>query len=338
MDYTIRDGVSSGTTIGLFDLSRILNNTILIKDTSGLFYFAFYKRAISGIEQFFNERHESYKYIIQHRTSSRTEICLQDLIARLIHFSYCFPETVIAELMCYYGYLSFSSDKRQIDSLLPVDNLTVSRVDDANLRTLLFEIYKKLSEPGSGEIELTIAEPFAPFASMIRDLLGIILFRDYQHIYNPFKNERIRDRAKALVGDSYNWEHFQRFSISSLGTRQEFHAKEMAFRKKILRTNGVQLNCLMEVVRPKTFKSYEGEIEKKSVKIVLSYGNYMHAHEYSEFLRNMHLKDGQEMYLRIYFIANNIKNNSALINKCEEYVNEYLIGEWQRYLKNQKET
>jgi len=132
LDYTIRDIQETGTTYGSYDLDRIFRNSWLISCPKGnRFSFGFFHRAVPGIEQFFEARFQSYKYLIFHRTAARSNGCMEQIISVLFSYCYQFPGGKISSILNRYGFIKFGEDEegaRKPVSLLPIVETYISQV------------------------------------------------------------------------------------------------------------------------------------------------------------------------------------------------------------------
>jgi len=320
LDYTVRDGRACGTEVGAFDLNRIINNSILIHDkAANCFRIAYYIRALSGIEQFFHQRHEGYKYLIYHRTSSRTEACLQELIARLIHISLLYPASKIAERLASYGYILRDDLGEAVSKLLPADKDTLSRMDDANLRTMLFEILSILRRPGGLGRRVD-----ADLISPIKSLLEIVLLREFSNIYNPFKKEDVASSlSKSLGGQLTKSKYLACIDrLSDPGLRQEY-----SFRLKYdtLKHFGGKISAITNFQMPKIFHADKVEPDDQ-ICIIKENGVAFDISDISASLKTMHSRALEEMNIRIYFVGERIKQDEQLVKRIDQFVDQSLTG------------
>jgi HD superfamily phosphohydrolase len=318
LDYTIRDGHSCGTPIGAFDLTRVLSNAILIldnRDTDNPIYrIAFYIRSLSGIEQFFHQRHEGYKYLIYHRTSSRTEVCLQELLARIIHVCLLVPTSQIAKLFEYYGYIERKSDR--IISLLPANKETLIRIDDANLRTLFFEILTMAKKDDDKESDV------APYIQPIRDLLEVVLLREFGNIFDPFKKEGLRGQLRAKLGSELTDEGLQTCidELFNESIREEYALK---LKKAVREEFGDKVTTLVNFQFPKVYQKRAAAAEQ--IVIIMDNGDLLDIGEVSSSLNNMHKMGKEEFRVKLYFVAAEIKNDTGLRNKLTDFLLNELV-------------
>lgn len=320
LDYTIRDGRACGVQIGDYDLSRIINNSILILDEKKNDYYriAYYERALSGIEQYFYQRYEGYKYLIFHRTSSRTEACLQELIARIFYVGYKYCSSPIADLLNAYGYVSRESGghaKRIVD-LLPKDATNIVRLDDANLRTFFFNILQIIRDDRDSLLDIPSQE-----VDLIESLLEIVLLREFRHIYNPFKKVSIRDRIRSILGTDFDEKAFLAV-LERLTFHESFEAAELELRKAINRRFRGEVAVIAQSKKPKIYRTPKDE--DAQIKIVTQNMDIVNLEVLSPSLSNMHHVETQEFGVSIYFISNDVKVKPSLIDDIEKELDKTL--------------
>lgn len=210
LDYTLRDCHSAGTRFGDFDLERIIRNAVLVSkeakrlrvpsDTVAkgerpsdggtipchLYAFGFGPEALPGIEQFFEARYQSYKYLVHHRTASRSNIVVESLIEHLFSYAVRDPSSEVAEILERFSYIQ--RREKEITAVLPVYTEAIEEIDDASLRTLLhqtnrfFRSDRFLKRPQKKEWEEN-------YANRITALCEIVLFRDFRHVGTLFRNQ-----------------------------------------------------------------------------------------------------------------------------------------------------
>jgi hypothetical protein len=205
LDYTVRDGHACGSEIGRFSITEITSNAVLHKNRSGQFDLAFKGEGLAAIEQFFNQRHQGYKHLVYHRTSSRTEVCFQQLLVEI--FKYCKLDSR-DEISTYFqalGYIEHDSSRFRLFPIKmerfrdPSDQVLYDvfpLLDDANLRGYLQWVYYEVqSRLGEKKLESNLRRSF----ERIKALMRIVLFRDFSHIYDPFKNSSITLASKRII-------------------------------------------------------------------------------------------------------------------------------------------
>lgn len=211
LDYTLRDCLSAGTRFGDFDLERIIRNCILIekkakrnptkreaaaqKKPKGkaknarpleckLYAVGFGPQALPGIEQFFEARYQSYKYLVHHRTASRSNTAVEVLIENLFAFCAEDPSSECAKILERFRYISIQGDA--LESVLPVFGEAIEEIDDTSLRSLLHQVRNQLK----AELLNTdfVRSALGKIASKIVALSEIVLFRDFRHIVTLFRD------------------------------------------------------------------------------------------------------------------------------------------------------
>lgn len=299
MDYTIRDGYSCGSNIGTFDIERVIGNSVLI-ESGARFRIAFYDRALSGIEQFFRERYEGYKYLIYHRTSARSEACLQELISRLFHHAFLFPREPIACEMQRFGFLHVGASA-EVTDLIQMTEDTLETVDDHALLQLFNFVRRAIVgrrfTPGDA------ADPI--FLEPIESLIEIVVRRDFSHIYNPFKFESFRDRLERLKGGVIAKPEFSRVMrfVSNKKHREEFVSQ---FKYRAFKQIGRDVVVVIDVQIPKIFrKEYINGNDK--IELLTSKMGPIAVESRSAMLASMSKKDLQDIKLNIYFVKRGIK-------------------------------
>lgn len=340
LDYTLRDGHESGSDIGRFDLSRICANSILVKkeNTKHTFAFGYYIRGISGIEQFFEQRYQSYKYIIYHRTSSRSNKCLEHLIAMIFHYSFSYPDSKCGYLLSAYGYVQSDEESGKITKILPDEDEDIVRVDDANLRTILFRIRNKLSlelrekgllDSGKKEDEIRHRK-----AVEILNLVSVVVYRDFSHIVSPLKKKTFEEFFKEAVPGNYDRSEYTRFFKSlqaSIGERTDQLRK--VFLDFTYDGMPTPVTVLVDVCWPKVY----GRIDQKEVHfseqiwIFREDGTVVPVEDWSPTLRFMRSSKRIETLVRIYLIAENIKGDQELESKVTTVLQDFLRNEWEAF-------
>lgn len=220
LDYTLRDCLSAGTRFGDFDLERIIRNCILIekkaqrnptkievaaqKKTKGktspleckLYAVGFGPQALPGIEQFFEARYQSYKYLVHHRTASRSNTAVEVLIENLFAFCAEEPSSECAKILERFRYIRLNGDT--LESVLPVFAEAIEEIDDTSLRSLLHQVRNQL------KLELQnedfVRSSLGKIASKIVALAEVVLFRDFRHIVTLFRDDTPEGVIAAKLG------------------------------------------------------------------------------------------------------------------------------------------
>lgn len=363
MDYTIRDGHACGSQIGQYDVAGIVENATLFREKySGDFRVGYFYRALPAIEQFFAQRHQGYKYLIYHRTSSRTEACLQNLILEILEFCYLDPNDEISKYFMALGYFCEQSDG--FHRIFPVyleaelDNhgnsaLSTRQVpflDDANLRSYLEWVLQQIEQR-----PLQKAGIKAVKLDRIALLSSIVLKRQFQHIYDPFKDSSLRisaRRALKRAGESAGLSQSKIDTITPI--IQNLIARNAAARREML---DVISRCVsnelpgevlffFDIQKPKI---YDHEISaQKGEELFLLYNGvdesgYVPVRPIvfaSSTLNSMPNIFVDEFRINFYFVAKCIKKNKELkdlINRIMDESLEKAASTALRHLADDKE-
>ena len=339
LDYVARDGLSCGTTVGQFDKDRIINNALLVKTDSGNIVLAFYHRAVQGIEQFFQERYEGYKYLIYHRTASRSEAALRELIGRVFHYAYLRPQSFIANILDDGGYVTIEHPSRpnaKIVDLLPANGINQAQVDDANFRTMMSLILRKIDDEIS-EFDSAEDSDDVHLLNTIKLLLEIFLQRKFINVWNPFSSRNFEQRVAHYAKsdddtDLVRWKENISKTMRTTNSRQAI----ITFLKNHAATeyDGAVLP-IFSYSPPKVFKKATNNDDYKSIYIVDDQENVNKIETYSVKLRTMFDETWAEECFSIAFVAEKIKINKDLIEICEnlceklfeEICDQYMGGE-----------
>ncbi len=317
MDYTIRDGHACGSPIGTFDIQRVIDNSILIKKESE-YFLSFYDRALSGIEQFFGQRRDSYKYLIYHRTSSRTEACLQELIARVIHYSFIFPKSKVAQLLEEHSFIKLDEHSNFVEGLLPLDEFALKSQDDSSLRSMLFQVQKQIRMYKSGQ-----EEALGILCKPICCLCDIVLIREYKDIYSPFKHKELQDLLQESFPTEIDGKKIKQATKMLLqgSTKHEYAIK--------IKTDFAQeypdVTTVINFQLPKGFSNEGGSAE--DILLMDHEATTQNIEQRSSSLRNLKVEISENLKVNIYFIAEDLKNNT---NKIKE-LNEFLMCRLRHY-------
>lgn len=339
LDYTLRDGHEAGSDIGKFDLTRVVSNAMLISSKSNgvrRYNFAYYIRALSGVEQFFEQRYQSYKYIIYHRTASRTNACLERLIAQILQYSFIYPVSDIADMLQRFGYIGING--RHIDSLLPDTARNVFKIDDSNLRTLFIQIFDCLHDKAAQTVDGVVSHDvcsLGPIGSDIYNLIRIVAFRDYAHIFDPLKKMSVIEFLRTLDLPDDITDHELKFLVRRLIRKRSAHIENL---QRVLsneaENNGLsRASVFVTKFAPKIFDHVENA--KKPIECQLSIvrenGRAVHVSSMSSSLRSMVERKGPESYAKFYIVSNNIKfdkrSRICIMNIINKYVYDVVVEE-----------
>ncbi|MEM7439997.1 MAG: hypothetical protein AAF393_10380 [Pseudomonadota bacterium] len=326
LDYTTRDGLESGSTIGQFDLKRVVDGAVIYRDRAAdrtPFKLGFFHRSVSGIEQFFTERFQCYKYIIYHRTSARTEACVQELTASLITACAVDPNSELAAMCESAGLTGSTSAQRWISDpeqatsdpdletplyIFPLHDTFLINFDDSVFRTLLKEIKGKIKK---GDVLCRNPQAKAILKN-IEHLIDIVVYRDFNQIYEPFKNSSIRSEILKSV-DSLEPKNFDTYfsDVVSNATSLKEHINEAEgfFEEKL----GPNFTIIVNTQAPKIYDHQRALRDGEEVTLIFPPeapgGDLISrsATEISSVLDIMPDLFMKEFKIRIYFVAKNIK-------------------------------
>lgn len=330
MDYTIRDGHACGSEIGTFDIQRVISNSVLRKHDDR-FRVMFYERAISGLEHFFVQRHDGYKYLIYHRTSSRTEACLQELLGRLLHAAVVFPGSLPSQLLDEFGYITLDGNKR-VEQILPFTHDAMISLDDANLRTMFMILRKKMANWQSGEDDFGLTpELIWP----IRCLLDIVSIRNFDSVMSPYKNnlllEQMVSTSQALAKEGQLHDALaglkeadfsalldEAFSVGSMKTFAD------SLRRSFAEATGGTGLLLISFQKPKVF-SPDSVKEHDWLYVIEHSGNIVPLAERSRLLKSMSEFLKRSSGVTMSILSENIKASASGMNELRQTLNKVLL-------------
>lgn len=317
LDYTVRDGAACGSPIGQFDLARVVENSILVR-TGNQFRIVYNERALSGIEQFFTQRRDSYKYLIYHRTSSRSEACLQELIARIYHYAFSFPEDhEFLSILAVNGFISLRG--KGIQQVLPLNQFSLEAQDDACLRNTLFHLSNHLQR------DKTTGKFKRHLITSILCLSRIVLRRDFRDVYDPFKDSSFRRKLRELSTENATDRELNDF-LTQLLTGETIRELSGKIRRLIHEEcNGAV--SIINVQPPKVFKPKNRVKDHEQVNLISKQSRLVAVEDRSHVLREMALGEGNPFSVGVYFVMDNIKcpENSALRTKIDQTLFNFML-------------
>lgn len=171
----------------------LVNHSDEPQEAAGPFAFGFGPRAIPGVEQFFESRYQSYRYLVHHRTASRSNVLVELLLQKLYEFAYRFPESGCAMVMDRLGFIRREQVKKKwrLTEILPDPGENGEDLDDASLRVLMKRCRSILRKPGNFERLTKTSKECGRRAREIDTLIEIILNRSLQHTFTLFKDETV---------------------------------------------------------------------------------------------------------------------------------------------------
>lgn len=332
IDYTLRDCHESGARFGTFDLEKILDNSVLLENKrKTIFNFGFHFRAVPAIEQFFEARYQSYKYVVYHRTSARTNKSVEQLVALLFVQSIEYPLSAVGKIFERYGYLKIANTGK-VESVIPDENSHIRKIDDYTFRSMLFEIAEACTKELSDSSEVdkggvaSLEGINCKLLTDIKNLIDVFLLRDFGHIFTVLKRytaadiiyqEGSRDVPKEKL------EAFYSYVIHNFTPEKQ---------KIVVDTlNGVEglnednsLMVMFDSIESKTFieKSDFGDEQvpfEERVLVQDGDGVVQPIRNMSSALRIMPRRYKDDKQLRIYAVSRNIKNDLKKIEKIEEH-------------------
>lgn len=342
MDYTIRDGLSCGSTIGNFDINRIVENAILYQDrrtTKNIFRIGFFSRSLSGIEQFFTQRHQGYKYLIYHRTSSRSEACLQELVCQILQFCFQHPNHKFTLTVEKFGYIRRRTDGKKFD-IFPTDPWVLKCLDDSNLRTLLIWLDHLIDTERS-----TFSITDLDYLDRISVLTKIFLYREFVHIYDPLKNNTMTARLRGLLGDEYHHDQFQSV-VRLIAFTEETRSDYIRDAEKFFKSNmPSSYSVVISVQLPKIYD--HARSRKKGEEVYLLHSPIDETGrvpatsviEGSPTLGGMPRLYGQEFKINCYFIGKEIKKSQLVsceheqTSELDKVFNQFLLKSYPKLLR-----
>jgi len=363
-DYVLRDCHETGSKFGAFDLERIVTNSLLLmNEKKTLFNFGFHFRAISGIEQFFETRFQTYKYVVFHRTSSRTNKCLERLVALIFIYAIRFPVSEVGGILGRYGYVKTGTDGR-IKRIIPDDSEFIRRIDDHTFRNMLFEIdHHCESVLNSIEAFLKTEDSLQSVSQIenlgiitglkdvedpqllidIKNLLDVVLLRDLSHVSTLKKNHALRNYFLDYWNSNaieFEFEDFYRYAVH--GNSSEMENTVTGIRSALRKQ--VQLHRIMLIVdriQPKLFRKDVDLVPiaalpfEESVSVLCGSGAVKPIEELSSTLRYLFRRYFTDSEIRIYAVGRDIKlfkDEMENIDNAVETVMPDLVKDYQIWL------
>lgn len=315
MDYTIRDGHACGSSIGRFDLDRLVQNAVLVKRRRK-FHIAYYERAISGIEQFFNQRRDSYKYLIYHRTSSRTEACLQELISRIFHHAFTFPRSPVADILVRHSFIK-RNENNEVEGVLPFDEFAIIAQDDSSLRSLLFDVMRAIDEMSDGDAAANRA-----LCGPIRSLSDIVLVREFKDIFSPFKHSNLQNRLHQNFPKEVSFDDIRK-ATSCLMQGQTLLEYEIRLKRDIA-ANFPDVTTVVNYQFPKGFNRQK--VNSSDAIFLMSHdAKLKDIADCSSTLRSLEESSSSDkLTINVYFVSEDLKKYPGKMRKLDELLLERL--------------
>lgn len=328
IDYTIRDSQEAGLEAGVFDCDRIADFSLMTADSDpAIFAFGFFHRALPAIEQFFEARYQCYKYQIFHRTTVRSNKCVEELISTILSFAFIYPDSSLAEIVERYGYIS--RKKSKVVDLLPVVLDFIEKIDDSTLRSLLFEV-KEISTDKDKQNQLKHRNDGSyELSQVIRHMADVVLFRDFSKICTVFKEENLTSLITKATGHTPSVQSVKKFTIHSIPYFDDF---VLELRRSVwarsMKEIGIPILIFAAETNARVFEAgidtesgdlIENLAFEKEVWIVDSDGSREKVALKSPSLRSMFRRKTDDRRSYVYAVGKDMKSpNSAELEIVEE--------------------
>ena len=303
LDYAIRDPRASGLELGAFDLDRIVTNFTLCR-ADGRYQFAFADNCVSAIESFFHQRYLLYTTLVYHRTAVRAKAVLRELIARLIIYAYRNPDNRISSVLAEAGIVELQhqrEDHRLVSALLPASKRNLWRLDDARLRTLLFDV----SEFIAGRTDTERSENRNELG-MIGLLADTFIFRQRENLISFGKGTiSAHGTMKELGINDVN-----PFNIGDGEAKNQFRELISKHRKQLIEEYDGKVCLIVSELPPKTYKAGDRS-ESKVYVTTRGRDNAVPIENVSAFLAEQENIEKRDMDFSISFVARNIRFNKV---------------------------
>jgi hypothetical protein len=344
LDYTLRDCHSSGVSFGSFDLSRIVDNSLLTSPAKASFAFGFGPRAVPGIEQFFDARAQSYRYLVHHRAASRSNTAVETLVEKLFVFSFVYPDSYCAEILERYEFISRSVGEdgvRFVSEILPVNDdpedylNSNERLDDSSLRTLLQEV-NRLFHSETNLKKISKDRKRYNIACEIKALCHVVLNRGFSDIVTLFKHHTPEAFLANVVGLKNKRD--RDLFLSQLLEDNEIGRFFEGLRKNTITScaeNSLEpISYMYELIKPKVFVPRDPKTDdvEKIVWIQQTDGNCLPISnaQVSQSLSGMSNSRKAKPGIRIYASASNIKTDENVSKRAKDCLVEAIKGRCER--------
>jgi len=327
LDYVMRDGISSNPSFGHYDLDRIVSNSVLSRPNERSYRCAFYYRSISAIEQFFAQRRDGYKYLIYHRTSARTEAALQDLISRTIFLCCENPDSRIADVFENFGFIHRDKSLQKVTDIIPADEKTLKRLDDASLRCCFLQIH---DEAQNDVVRQRLKDQEQ--LDILCALIEVVFVREYKHVFSPFKHETIKAKLRRLLADKFDDETYKEV-IKSFMRSIQYKDFILKLKKSFYETFGNRIAPIGQVILPKYYDETKVS-EEDRILIIDGEKKLKDVAEFSSFLKDMPRKFLKDFDFRVYFVGDSIKFDGQLIASANELLDQHMQSFCDRVLED----
>lgn len=348
-DYTLRDCRSAGANFGEFDLDRVVRDTILLQrrdeglNLTGVFAFGFGPRAVPGIEQFFESRYQSYRYLVHHRTSSRANVAIQLLLQKFYEYAYIYPDSDCASVMNRLDFIRTSKDKDGhviLSDILPNGGDDGEALDDASLRVLMKRCRAILRRDGNFNYLRDQSEERWRRAKQLDVLIDMLLFRALEHTDTLFKAETVMGYLTNVLGisDKKIQDSFVKQTVASDQlTRIVRQINEALSKPDWGAKIGFEEPLLFcaERVAPKCFsaKVPEEHVHEELTWIADPSGEIISIDQgnVAPTLSTMENSREGNVGLRFYLIGRNLKANPKVVSAVEELVIDHTRSEYEAF-------
>jgi len=362
MDYTFRDGKACASEIGGFDIDRVVDASILtmipvkVLNDKGEeievqdFLFGFHKEALGALEQFFVERRDGYKHLIFHRTCSRSELCMRELIANLYVLALRYPSSDLAETLSRHGFLTLGDES--VKSFFGDLRTSSSFFDDVALWACFRSLHISLVE---GKRHLLGKESNKDKDSKSRLeicllLIEMLLTREFRHIFDPLKYDPAATRIRRICQEEDELPQASDKDVRRIQKKifnvSDSEELKRGFTAELSECCKQPFLVIWTPIPPKLYKqhhpanagsivSFENhEPAMKRLWLVNNRGIPFEIEKVSNLLRNMWRTADSERQFRIYVVAKDVKfselkecidcaTNNSVKELCDLYYKDY---------------
>lgn len=330
VDYTLRDRYYAGIDMGDFDSQRLLGSMKLIKDQDSAFRIVVTDKAISSIEQFFDNRFRLYKYFIFHHNVARFNGILREIIVviigRLLN-----PASQENEAFAKIWKSYFWHGKDWGAGSSKVINVEMFKYIDDNT---LLELLKTTL--------LHVEQHQLPTNRRLRLLLQTFLFRQSWNIVSLWKRDNqavdfVKDIQTKLGDSSFEYNSILRALQGKLsfGEPQFFAGVLSSIQSRLDTETDCSVQLIHSFVLPPTYKKSENSAASQDVgtvpedefpmmvetKLFGATGydtKLLNIWQVSVDLNSLYNEAEQIVPHQFAFVAEQIKSNQSLIQKCKD--------------------
>lgn len=355
LDYTLRDCRSAGAHFGEFDIERIIQNAILVQKydmrnnkavPSGVFSFGFGPRAVPGIEQFFESRYQGYRYLVHHRTASRSNVLIQLLLQKFYEYAYRYPESRCAAVMDKLEFVRVETNNgsKSLVQILPSGGDDGEILDDASLRVLMKRCRQIIRRPGNLEELRSENEERWREAKLLDVLIEILMFRELQHTETLFKEQTVSTYLQEKLNISDKDER-QKFAaeFGDVGPLRravkEINKRIAAYDWSVLGYHEPLAFCAEQVL-PKCFKSKDVQkhVFEEFTWIVEPSGalSSVDTGEAAPTLHSMQSARAANTGIRFYAAGRDLKEHPKVVTDLQKIVTGYIKEEYAGFVRRKK--